>query len=51
MPRTLIRNAAWAVVWNGRHEYRRDVDLLLEGGKVAAIAAHDPAAPPPPRMR
>ena len=47
MPRTLIRNAAWAVVWNGRHEYRRNVDILLGGGRIAAIAAHDPAAEPP----
>lgn len=47
MPRTLIRNAAWAVVWNGRHEYRRDVDVLLADGKVVGIAAHDPDAPPP----
>ncbi|MBL6457780.1 amidohydrolase family protein [Belnapia sp. T6] len=50
MPTSLIRNAAWAVVWDaaaGRHAYARGVDIRLEGGKVAAIAPHDPAAPPP----
>jgi len=47
MPSTLIRNAAWAVVWDAaakRHAYARGVDIRLEGGKVSAIAPHDPAA-------
>ncbi|MBW8269073.1 amidohydrolase family protein [Caldovatus aquaticus] len=47
---TLIRNAAWAVVWDaaaGRHAYARGVDIALAGGRIAAIAPHDPAAPPP----
>jgi len=48
MTETLIRNAAWAVVWDEaakRHAYARGVDIRLAGGKVAAIAPHDPAAP------
>lgn len=47
---TLIRNADWAVVWDPvaqGHAYRRDVDLLLHDGAIAAIAPHDAAAPPP----
>ncbi len=47
---TLIRNAAWAVVWDGaarRHAYARGVDIRLEYGRIAAIAPHAPAAPPP----
>lgn len=50
MPATLIRNATWAVVWDaaaGQHRYAREVDILLEGGKVASIAPHAPDAPPP----
>lgn len=50
MPSTLIRNAAWIVVWDAaakRHAYARGQDLRLEAGRVAAIAPHDPAAPPP----
>jgi len=49
-PTTLIRNAAWAVVWDAatqRHAYARHVDLLLAAGRIAALAPHDPAAPPP----
>ena len=51
MAEILIHNAAWAVVWDAparRHAYVRGVDIHLADGKVAAIAAHDPAAPPPP---
>ncbi len=47
---TLIRNAAWAVLWDAgakRHVYARDRDVLLRDGRIAAIAQHDPAAPPP----
>jgi len=50
MPSTFIRNAAWAVIWDPvakTHAYARNRDLLLDGGKVARIAPHDPAAPPP----
>jgi 5-methylthioadenosine/S-adenosylhomocysteine deaminase len=37
---TIIRNASWAVVWDssaGRHVYRRNVDIRLNGGSIAAI--------------
>ncbi|BDG70297.1 amidohydrolase family protein [Roseomonas fluvialis] len=47
----LIRDAAWAVVWDApakRHAYARGMDVLIEGGRIAAIARHDPDAPPPP---
>jgi 5-methylthioadenosine/S-adenosylhomocysteine deaminase len=47
---TLIRNAAWAVVWDapaGRHAYARGVDIRLAGGRIVALAPHDPSAPPP----
>ncbi|HYZ33625.1 MAG TPA: amidohydrolase family protein [Crenalkalicoccus sp.] len=44
----LIRNADWAVVWDGaRHAYRRGLDLTIADGAVAAFAPHDPAAAPP----
>jgi cytosine/adenosine deaminase-related metal-dependent hydrolase len=44
----LIRNAAWAVLWDGRSQtYGRDLDIRVEGGKVAGIAAHDPGTPVP----
>jgi 5-methylthioadenosine/S-adenosylhomocysteine deaminase len=46
---TLIRNADWAVVWDAaakRHVYARGVDIRMAGGRIAAIAKHDPAAPP-----
>ena len=37
MPKpTLIRNAAWAVLWDaaaGRHVYARDVDIVLRDGR------------------
>ena len=47
MTTTLIRNAAWAVVWNGTaHEYRRNVDVLLQAGRIASIAPHAEAPPP-----
>lgn len=51
MTETLIRNAAWAVVWDGaarRHAYARGVDIALSAGRVLSIAPHDAAAPPPP---
>ena len=47
----LIRDAAWAVVWDAparRHAYARGMDVLVEAGRVAAIARHDPDAPVPP---
>jgi cytosine/adenosine deaminase-related metal-dependent hydrolase len=47
---TLIRNAAWAVVWDavGRHHvYARGVDIHLDGARIAAVTPHDGAAPPP----
>jgi cytosine/adenosine deaminase-related metal-dependent hydrolase len=50
MTATLIRNAAWAVVWDTmakRHLYTRDVDITLRDGKVASILPHDPSALPP----
>ena len=46
----LIRNAAWAVLWDDaakRQTYGRDLDILIEGGKVARIGPHAPDAPPP----
>jgi len=46
----LIRDAAWAVVWDAparRHAYAREVDVLLQEGRIAAIARHDPDAPVP----
>ena len=46
----LIRNAAWAVLWDDaqhRQTYGRDLDILVEGGKLARIAPHAPDAPPP----
>lgn len=45
----LIRDLAWAVLWDasaGAHRYARGVDLLMDGGRIAGIAPHDPAAPP-----
>ncbi len=48
MTTSLIRNAAWAVLWDGKaHHYARDVDLLLQDGAIAAIGPHDAAAAPP----
>lgn len=47
----LIRDAAWAVVWDAparRHAYARGMDVLLRDGRVAAVARHDPDAPVPP---
>jgi cytosine/adenosine deaminase-related metal-dependent hydrolase len=38
---TAIRNASWAVVWDAaarRHVYRRDVDIEIGDGRIAAIA-------------
>lgn len=46
----LIRDAAWAVLWDAparRHTYAHGVDVLLDGGRVAAVARHDPDAPVP----
>ncbi|MBY0333473.1 MAG: amidohydrolase family protein [Acetobacteraceae bacterium] len=46
----LIRNAAWAVVWDGaagRHAYARGVNIRVAEGRIAAIAPHDPSVPPP----
>ena len=39
-PRQIIRNATWLVAWDEAvqsHLYRRDVDLTVEGDRVAAI--------------
>jgi cytosine/adenosine deaminase-related metal-dependent hydrolase len=50
MTATLIRNAAWAVLWDPatqRHAYARHRDILLRDGRIAAITAHAPEAPPP----
>src|SRR5918997_1895499 len=47
---TLIRNAAWAVVWDapaGRHAYARGVDIRLAGGRIVALAPPAPPRPPP----
>lgn len=38
-PVTVIRNAAWAVVWNaetGRHEYARGVDVVFRGDRIVS---------------
>lgn len=44
----LIRNASWAiVVEGGRHVYRRGVDVRLESGRIAEIAAGGTIAPAP----
>jgi 5-methylthioadenosine/S-adenosylhomocysteine deaminase len=46
----LIRNAAWAVLWDeaaAQHVYGRDLDILLRDGRVAAIGPHDPESEPP----
>jgi cytosine/adenosine deaminase-related metal-dependent hydrolase len=50
MATTLIRDLAWAVVWDpaaGTHRYARNVDILMQAGRIARIVPHDPAAPPP----
>jgi cytosine/adenosine deaminase-related metal-dependent hydrolase len=47
----LIRNAAWAVVWDdaaGRHAFGRDLDILLRDGRVERIGAHDRSVAPEP---
>ena len=51
MSHLLIRNAAWAVLWDeaaGRHVYGRDLDILLRQGRIAAIGPHDAEAEPSP---
>ncbi len=41
--RTLIRNAAWAILWDGKaHTYAHNQDIELEGGRIAAIRPHQP---------
>lgn len=40
---TVIRNAAWAVVWddtNRRHAYARDVDVTFTGSRISHIGHH-----------
>lgn len=40
MPTTVIRNAAWVIVWDavqGRHAYRRNVDLAFTGDRIVHI--------------
>jgi cytosine/adenosine deaminase-related metal-dependent hydrolase len=35
---TVIRNASWAIAWDGqRHVYRRDVDVAFEGGTLTHV--------------
>ena len=42
--RTLIQNAAWSVLWDGAaHAYAHGRDILIEGGRIAAITPHAPA--------
>lgn len=39
--RTLIRNAAWSILWDGdAHAYANGRDILIEGGRIAAITPH-----------
>jgi 5-methylthioadenosine/S-adenosylhomocysteine deaminase len=41
--RTLIRNADWAILWDGStHRYARGQDIVLEGGRISAVAPHAP---------
>ncbi|MCX7372176.1 MAG: amidohydrolase family protein [Alphaproteobacteria bacterium] len=41
--RTLIRNAAWAILWDGtRHTYAHGQDIELQGGRITAIRRHEP---------
>jgi 5-methylthioadenosine/S-adenosylhomocysteine deaminase len=45
-----IRNASWAVLWDAssrRHFYRRNVDLSLADGRIAAIEAAGTTPPSP----
>ena len=40
MPTTVIKNAAWAIVWDagaGRHVYRRDIDLAFADGRIVFL--------------
>lgn len=42
--RTLIRNAAWSILWDGAaHAYAHGRDILIEDGRIAAITPHAPA--------
>jgi cytosine/adenosine deaminase-related metal-dependent hydrolase len=37
---TIIRNAAWAAVWNavcGRHEYQQGIDIALRGDRIVHV--------------
>lgn len=39
--RTLIRNAAWSVLWDGQaHAYARGRDILIENGLITSITPH-----------
>jgi cytosine/adenosine deaminase-related metal-dependent hydrolase len=43
MTTTCIRNADWAIVWNGpakRHEYRRGVDVVFADSAITHIGPH-----------
>ena len=43
----LFRNAAWAVAWDetqGRHVYRRNLDLLVRGREIAFMGRNCPEA-------
>ncbi|MCS6890836.1 MAG: amidohydrolase family protein [Rhodovarius sp.] len=41
--RSLIRNASWAILWDGTaHRYARDQDILIEEGRIATITPHAP---------
>mgnify|MGYP000367224483 CR=1 FL=1 len=46
----LLRNAAWAVIWDTNAKaqtYGRNLDILIEGGKVVSVTPHTGDAPPP----
>jgi cytosine/adenosine deaminase-related metal-dependent hydrolase len=46
---SLIRNASWAIVWDGSrgHVYRTDVDVRLADGQIAEIAPGGTLSAPP----
>lgn len=48
--RLLLRNVDWLVAWDAvecAHRYQRDVDMLVEAGRIAAVSPHDPGAAMP----
>ncbi len=41
MPTTVIRNAAWAVAWDGKqHTYSRNVDIAFADGAITHVGKH-----------